>query len=69
MTISVTINGEKREIAAGTVIAVLNEQNVPLDAKGVAVAINGALVRKPDWSDTPLAGGDVIEIVKPFSGG
>ena len=69
MMISVTINGEKRETSAETVVALLTEEKVPLDAKGVAVAINGSVIRKADWPYTTLIGGDVIEIVKPFSGG
>lgn len=64
-----TVNGENRESAAATVAALLDEENVPLDAKGVAVALNGALVRRTEWSATALATGDTVEIVKPFSGG
>lgn len=69
MTISITINGQQRKTSAGTVVAILSEEKVPMDAKGVAVAINGAVVRKPDWPNTTLTGGDIVEIVKPFSGG
>ena len=66
---AISVNGEKRESAAATVAALLDEENVPLDAKGVAVALNGALVRRADWQATPVAAGDTVEIVKPFSGG
>lgn len=66
---SLTINGEPRESAAGTVAALLEEENVPLETKGVAVALNGALVRRAEWHATPVSAGDTVEIVKPFSGG
>ncbi|MCA8929152.1 MAG: sulfur carrier protein ThiS [Alphaproteobacteria bacterium] len=66
---TLTVNGEPRQSAAATVIALLTEEGVQPDAKGVAVALNGAVVRKPDWSATALADGDAVEIVKPFSGG
>lgn len=66
---ALTVNGESRESAAATVAALLEEEKVPLDGKGVAVALNGALVRRTEWSETVLAAGDTVEIVKPFSGG
>jgi len=69
MNVSLTINGEPRQSAADTVAALLDEEGVPLEAKGVAVAINGAVVRKPEWNATALSEGDTVEIVKPFSGG
>jgi sulfur carrier protein len=66
---ALTINGERRETSAETVAALLAEEKVPLEAKGVAVAINGSVVRNADWGVTTLIGGDQVEIVKPFSGG
>lgn len=69
MSLSLTINGESRSSAAATVAALLEEENVKLDAKGVAVALNGAVVRKAEWHATALNSGDTLEIVKPFSGG
>ena len=66
---ALTINGENRESTAATVAALLAEENVPLEAKGVAVALNGALVRRMEWQETALSAGDMVEIVKPFSGG
>lgn len=66
---AITVNGENRESAAATVAALLDEENVALDAKGVAVALNGALVRRADWQATAVSAGDTVEIVKPFSGG
>jgi sulfur carrier protein len=69
MSYTLTINGAARQTAATTVTALLAEEGVKLDAKGVAVALNGAVVRKLEWSATALADGDTVEIVKPFSGG
>ena len=66
---ALTINGENRESTAATVAALVEEENVPLEAKGVAVALNGALVRRTEWQETALSTGDMVEIVKPFSGG
>ena len=69
MSVSLTINGEPRQSAAATVSALLDGEGVPKEAKGVAVALNGAVVRKFEWSATALSEGDTVEIVKPFSGG
>jgi sulfur carrier protein len=38
-------------------------------ARFLAVAVNGSVVRRSQWSSKPLAPGDNIEIVRPFSGG
>ncbi|MDX1711001.1 MAG: sulfur carrier protein ThiS [Rhodovibrionaceae bacterium] len=69
MTLNVTINGEPADIDARTVLALLEERGVDPEARGVAVARNGAVIRRADWSETALADGDALEIVKPFSGG
>ena len=69
MSLTLTINGESRASAAANVAALLEEEKIKLDAKGVAVALNGAVVRKAEWRATALADGDIVEIVKPFSGG
>ena len=67
--LALTVNGEARETAATTVAALLREEEVPVEAKGVAVALNGAVVRRAEWDATALRCGDRVEIVKPFSGG
>jgi sulfur carrier protein len=36
---------------------------------GVAAALNGEVVRRPDWPQTPLADGDEIEVVTAVQGG
>lgn len=36
---------------------------------GVAVAINGEVVRRASWPDVRLADGDEVEIVKATQGG
>lgn len=36
---------------------------------GVAVAINGEVVRRANWPDVQLGEGDIVEIVKAIQGG
>ena len=46
-------------------------ENQPVDpaARFVAVAVNGSIVRRTEWSSKPLEADDDVEIVRPFSGG
>jgi sulfur carrier protein len=52
-----------------TVSELLAARGVDPAAKFLAVALNGAVVRRVEWRSTPLGPGDDVEIVRPFSGG
>jgi len=66
--IPITVNGEPREIAAGsTVVSML--QQLGIDSARVAVELNRAIVRKPDWPSTPVEPNAQIEIVEFVGGG
>lgn len=67
-TISVLINGERRELAAEqSVTSLLHSLNIPSDR--VAIELNKAIVRKRDWENTKVAAGSQIEIVEFVGGG
>ena len=38
-------------------------------ASGVAVALNGEVVRRADWACTPLSPGDQVEVLTAVQGG
>jgi sulfur carrier protein len=40
-----------------------------IETRGVAVALNGEVVRRGDWEVTTLSDGDVVEIVNAAAGG
>ena len=63
----VTVNGEQREISAGSVDALLSE----LEYKGThfAIALNFDVLPRAKWAQTPLKNGDEIEIITPRQGG
>jgi sulfur carrier protein len=65
---TVTVNGDQRELAPGTTLADLVAQLVPA-AKGVAAALDGAVVPRRAWPGTPLADGAVVEVVTAVQGG
>lgn len=66
--VTVTVNGEQRDLAPGTTLAELVGGLVP-SAQGVAAAVDGEVVPRRSWPDTRLAGGCVVEIVTAVQGG
>jgi sulfur carrier protein len=69
MAKTIRVNGEDRRLKAATVIELLRDLGVDPERRGVAVALNGAVVRRGDWPGAALAPGDQVEIVKPVAGG
>jgi thiazole synthase len=67
-SISITLNGEQRELAAAVSIAELVRQ-LGLNPKQVAVEINRELVARSRQAETNLAQGDVVEVVTLVGGG
>jgi sulfur carrier protein len=65
---TVTVNGDPRELAPGTTLADLVTQLVP-SAKGIAAAVNGEVVPRRAWSATKLADGTAVEVVTAVQGG
>ena len=67
---TITVNGEPRALSAATVQALIeDEEGLDPGRRGLAVAVNGAVVPRRAWAETPLRAGDAVEIVKPFAGG
>ena len=52
-----------------TLAALLEEKAVDTGQRGIAVAINGAIVPRAAWPQTTLQPGDSIEIVRARQGG
>lgn len=68
-TETVTVNGVAEPLSAATVAALLAERDIVPDGRGVAVALNGEIVRRADWATTALNPGDAVEIVRAMQGG
>jgi sulfur carrier protein len=62
-----TVNGERQEVTATTIPALLQE----LDYEGefLVVAVNQAVVQRRRWDEVELKADDRIEIVTPRQGG
>ena len=66
------INGEPRDREAETVDALfrLEAEETGIESpQGVAIALNGRVLRRRDWGETPVAEGDRVEIVRAMQGG
>ena len=67
-TLSVTINGETRSVAAGSTIAALVAE-IGLDPVRVAVERNLEIVPRSTLASVQVADGDAFEIVHFVGGG
>ncbi len=67
MSMQLTINGETKQIDAGTVRELL--VSLALDKQAVAVEVNREVVPKKLHETTPLKEGDTIELVTLVGGG
>jgi sulfur carrier protein len=65
----IRINGESEPLGAATLEALLVEKAVDSGQRGIAVALNGAVVPRAAWRETRLKPGDSIEIVRAKQGG
>jgi thiamine biosynthesis protein ThiS len=66
--ISLTVNGEKRELAGPTKLTAFLE-TLDINPRYVAVAHNGTVLQRQRWSEVVLQDGDVLEIVRMVGGG
>jgi len=68
--IKLRVNGETKEFPAVTDIAgLIREIAGPDPGPGIAVALNGEVVRRLDWANATLHNNDIIEIVRATQGG
>ncbi|WP_129312106.1 sulfur carrier protein ThiS [Streptomyces sp. L2] len=65
---TVSVNGERREVPAGTVLDSLVRSLSPAPS-GVAAALNETVVPRTRWAGTVLADGDRVEVLTAVQGG
>ena len=66
--LSIVVNGTPRTVPGPISLSGLLE-HLGLDPRAVVVERNRAIVRRPNLADTPVAEGDVIELVHFVGGG
>lgn len=65
---SITVNGEPRDVAEGTTVAMLLA-DLKLNPRFLAVELNRELVPRAEHAHRVLAAGDKLEIVTLVGGG
>ncbi|MHC3473382.1 sulfur carrier protein ThiS [Streptomyces sp. 7R007] len=66
--VTISVNGERREIAPGTVLEAVVRALAPAPS-GVAAALNETVVPRAQWPSTPLTEGDRVEVLTAVQGG
>jgi thiamine biosynthesis protein ThiS len=64
----ISVNGDQREVAPGTTVAVLLQQ-LGVDGGPVAVERNKLIVPRAEQGQTALCDGDALEVVQFVGGG
>ncbi|MGQ3673805.1 sulfur carrier protein ThiS [Xanthobacter sp. TB0136] len=67
--VSLKVNGAEEQLQVATVAELLELKGMSLDQKGIAVALNSAVVPRRTWRETRLKNGDEIEIITARQGG
>jgi sulfur carrier protein len=67
--IDLHVNGEPRRVAARDVRTLLMELGLDPEGRGVAVAVDAAVVPRAEWSEHLLESGQRVEIVGAAQGG
>ena len=67
---TVLVNGERREVPAGTTVSgLLDALDVPGGVRGVAVAVDAEVVPRGEWETTELGDGARVEVLHAIQGG
>jgi sulfur carrier protein len=67
---TVELNGRPAELPAGaTVFDAIEAAGAAPNGRGVAAAVDGEVVRRGDWTHTPLRDGQKVEVVMAVQGG
>lgn len=69
MSLNINLNGEATRVEPGTLQDLLQQRGIDPTTRRIAIARNGALVKRASWPEEALAEGDRIEIVRPLAGG
>ena len=67
---NIELNGRSVELPADATVAdVVIEAGADGDSRGVAVAVDGEVVRRAEWGKTKLRPGQSVEVVRAVQGG
>lgn len=66
--IRVTINGEEQELPNELPLSEY-VSSLGVNAKTIAIAYNGEVLRRDEWDEVTLSDGDTLEVVRAVGGG
>ncbi len=66
--ITVTVNGKPRQLEGPLDITAFLKA-VDINARQVAVALNGEVVPRDEWRRVTISDGDAVEVVRAVGGG
>jgi sulfur carrier protein len=67
---TIELNGRTVELSAGATVAdAVIEAGADGDSRGVAVAVDGEVIRRVDWGKTKLRSDQSVEVVRAVQGG
>jgi thiazole synthase len=67
--VRIELNGEAHELSADATLADAVRAAGAVDARGVAVALDGEVAPRGEWVQTPLAEGSKVEVLAAIQGG
>jgi sulfur carrier protein len=66
----IVLNGKNLDVQQGVTLAtVLRSNNISDATDGIAVAVNGAVVSRRQWTELHLHEGDSVEVIHAVQGG
>ena len=66
----IELNGRPTEVPAGATVAdAVAEAGADGESRGVAVAVDGEVVRRAEWGKTKLRSDQNVEVVRAVQGG
>jgi sulfur carrier protein len=66
----ISLNGQRSDVRGGeTVAAALARLDIAVDARGVAVAVDGEVVPRAQWESFALADDARVEVLTAMQGG
>jgi sulfur carrier protein len=66
--IIITVNGKQEALESPTTVAAYIEA-MPIEQRHLALALNGEVIPRDRWPNTPINEGDAMEIVRMVGGG
>ena len=66
---TILVNDRPHPLAAGATVAGLLRDLAQAERKGIAVAVNGAVVARAEWAERVLAADDRVLIIQATQGG